>query len=136
MSGYEGLDLKWPAEVRSRTPEEVRCQFIQSRSILTQMAFKLDDLLNHTWRSRERERLDDILQPRGTLTLGVDARSLFDRDAIPNRINGRLSEVTERLRDLHVSTLGLKHRVEVYCAYPGAETSLTPVASIDLCRRE
>ncbi|EGN92517.1 hypothetical protein SERLA73DRAFT_164044 [Serpula lacrymans var. lacrymans S7.3] len=93
--GEEGLKTKWPPALRSRSIDEIRAALRQSRI------------------DRSFERNDELISPRGTVTCGINAMSLFSDKFLPEEDNSSaVKNVLARFRGIGVLSLGVRHSVK------------------------
>ncbi|KAG9311685.1 hypothetical protein JVU11DRAFT_7922 [Chiua virens] len=88
--GPDGLKQKWPAELRSRDNEEIK-------TILNEWEF-----------DRRHEIVEQLLQPRGSITCAIKASSLF---ASGNASSPNPRNVLNRIRGIGVTTFGVRQNV-------------------------
>ncbi|KAI9460806.1 hypothetical protein HD554DRAFT_2176484 [Boletus coccyginus] len=88
--GPEGLKWKWPAELRSRDNEEIK-------AALDEWEF-----------DRRHETIEQLLQPRGSVTCSINASSLFASvdDSTSNARN-----VLNRIGGIGITTFGVRQNV-------------------------
>ncbi|KAF8136952.1 hypothetical protein EV363DRAFT_1394542 [Boletus edulis] len=97
-TGPQGLKWKWPAELRSKDNEEV------AQSAENQIKAALDE-----WEfDRRHDAVEQLLQPRGSVTCSINASSLFASgdDSAHNSQN-----VLNRIRGIGLATFGVRQNV-------------------------
>ncbi|KAH7915054.1 hypothetical protein BJ138DRAFT_1055601 [Hygrophoropsis aurantiaca] len=89
--GQEGLGLQWPANLRSKSPDEIRAELKHTKLILKQVELKA------------------LINPRGTFTYGVDISSLFSRN---NVLDPHSVHQNNQLHSIRIVNFGVSHSVE------------------------
>ncbi|TFY60377.1 hypothetical protein EVG20_g7443 [Dentipellis fragilis] len=91
--GFEGLSKPWPADLRAKSPEELR------------------KILTYARRDLEATKIEEALRPRGIVTLGIDARSLFERDAAAGD-DTWTEDLERRVREVNLTIFSVRHNIQ------------------------
>ncbi|KAA1476579.1 DnaJ-domain-containing protein [Dentipellis sp. KUC8613] len=91
--GFEGLSKSWPADLRAKSPEELR------------------KILTYARRDLEVTKIEEALRPRGFVTLGIDARSLFERDAAAGD-DTWTEDLERRVREVDLTNFSVRHNIQ------------------------
>jgi hypothetical protein len=116
-AGEQGLQLKFPVDLDKRSLDEA-CSRTLSLSYLTGTQIKSE--LKTMKASSDRKRVEDLVRATNRLTIGVDARSLFD--------SSRLT-VANRVGDVNIPNIGLRHTIQAsYIPSPHKSVDYTHIA--------
>ncbi|KAJ8590065.1 DnaJ-domain-containing protein [Rhizopogon salebrosus TDB-379] len=88
--GEDGLKHSWPPELRSKSVDQIRAHLRQ---------WKID---------RSQEVLDRLIRPRGIVTCGIDASTLFSRG---DDLDCDSRDFLSRLHGILVSQFAIRHSV-------------------------
>ncbi|KAI0042346.1 DnaJ-domain-containing protein [Auriscalpium vulgare] len=91
--GYDGLNLKWPPELRSKSSSELK------------------EVLGAARNDQRRQELEDTIRPKGRVVMGLDASALFDADY---RKPGETwaQSLPARLQDVGLTGFSVRHSIQ------------------------
>jgi hypothetical protein len=112
--GEEGLKTAWPSHLRNLPPEQARSSAARFCSRWLNGAPQLRDVLLGLQLEATRLRVENMVRPRGSLTLGFDASALatLGKDEVTSEwsLSRRVAAIPSMVR---ASRFGLRHSVQV-----------------------
>ncbi|KAG1731597.1 uncharacterized protein EDB91DRAFT_711776 [Suillus paluster] len=104
--GEDGLNKQWSPELRSQSVDQVR--HIHPGATLSDSSFQIRAHLRQWKVDRSQEVFDRLIRPRGTVTCGIDASTLFARgDDLDYDSRG----IFARLGGVWISQFAIRHSV-------------------------